>query len=58
MLVKDFEHDKWQKRYFCKYEDGMIYCWCCGTTSFSANEVNDFVGWKYVELYKEDKNIK
>ena len=58
VLVKDFKHDKWKKRYFCKYEDGMIYCWSCGTTSFSANDDNDFVGWEYVELYKEDKNIK
>lgn len=58
VLVRDFEHEEWQKRYFCKYEDDVIYCWSGGCTSFSAKNENDIISWGDVKLYKEDKNIK
>lgn len=33
ILVKDDCDDKWEKAYFAKYEDEMIYAWDNGRTS-------------------------
>ena len=42
----------WFRRYFAKYEDGKIYCFRSGASSFSADE-DDIIDWKYVKLYQE-----
>ena len=54
LVSKDGEN--WLRRYFAKYEDGKIYCFNSGYTSFTI--VNyDFLSnsttWKYVKLYQE-----
>ena len=41
ILVKDDCDDKWEKAYFAKYEDEMIYAWNNGRTSFSARSEDD-----------------
>ena len=43
-----------QKRYFAKYEDGKIYAWYGGATSWSAKS-NLVTGWKYAKL--ADDNV-
>ena len=47
VLVKDFENDIWLKRYFAKYEDGKVYAWSDGATSWSSDDTS---GWKYAKL--------
>lgn len=34
--VRDNQYDEWLPRHFAKYEDGMVYVWDMGCTSFSV----------------------
>ena len=45
----------WKKRHFAKYENGKIYAWCEGLTSFTASDYDDlYTKWDYVKLYEEE----
>lgn len=50
ILVKDDCDDKWEKAYFAKYEDEMIYAWNDGKTSFSARNKDDTFIWDRAKL--------
>ena len=50
ILVKDDCDDKWEKAYFAKYEDEMIYAWDNGRTSFSARNKYDTFVWDRAKL--------
>lgn len=50
ILVKDDYYDKWEKAYFAKYEDEMIYVWSNGRTSFSARNKDDTFIWDRAKL--------
>lgn len=50
ILVKDDYDDKWEKAYFAKYEDEMIYAWSNGRTSFSARNKDDTFIWDCAKL--------
>lgn len=50
ILVKDDYDDKWEKAYFAKYEDEMIYAWNNGRTSFSARSEGDTFIWDCAKL--------
>jgi hypothetical protein len=52
VLVSD-DGEKWCRRYFAKCERGIVYCFSCGVTSFSADIISDVVEWKYAKLYQE-----
>ena len=52
LLVSD-NGEVWDKRYFAKYENGKIYAWVDGKTSFSACGRDDVMVWEYAKLYKE-----
>lgn len=47
ILVRDYERDKWLPRYFAKYEDGVVYAWIDGKTSWTNDEVTR---WEYAKL--------
>ena len=47
ILVRQTKDGEWVKRYFAKYEDGDVYAWDVGRTSWSADGVNT---WKYAKL--------
>lgn len=47
ILVKDHEDKEWLKRYFAKYEDGYVYAWGNGCTSWNADNM---YAWNYVKL--------
>lgn len=51
--VRDTEYNKWKPKYFAKYEDGVVYAWAGGATSFSA-EHEDRIPWNYVKLASEN----
>ena len=36
ILVRDSSFSEWGKRYFAKYENGIVYAWSNGTTSWSS----------------------
>lgn len=47
--------ENWDKRHFAKYENGKIYVWRDGLTSFTVNDKNDYTEWEFSELYEEEK---
>ena len=44
--------DKWFRRYFAKYEDGIVYAWNCGCTSWSETVMTP---WKYAKLAESEE---
>ena len=42
----------WSRRYFAKYEDGIIYAFSDGLGSFTVGD-EGVCKWKYAKLYKE-----
>lgn len=50
VLVKDFEGDKWKKRYFACFKNGKVNTWCGGVTSWSSDGCDDTMSWKYAKL--------
>lgn len=46
---------EWFKRYFAKYENGQIFVWGDGATSWSVYDAEDFmVSWKHTKLAEEE----
>lgn len=57
ILVKDAEHKKWIPRHFAKYEDGKVYAWTYGLTSYTAHDFDDtLISWPIAKLYKEEES--
>lgn len=50
ILVKEYEESKWTKRYFAKYEDGVVYAWNNGVTSWTANDGECVTAWSFAKL--------
>lgn len=49
IFVRAFDEDyKWERRHFAKYENGKIYAWDNGTTSFTARGTT--CDWEYAML--------
>ena len=49
VLVKKCKNDDWEKRHFAKYENGIIYAYDNGKSSFTTDTI---VSWTYGKLYK------
>ena len=50
ILVKAVDNGKWKKRYFAKYEGGVVYAWDGGKTSWNKDCVTS---WNYAKLAEE-----
>lgn len=50
ILVKEYEESNWTKRYFAKYEDGVVYAWNNGVTSWTANDDECVIDWSFAKL--------
>ncbi len=44
--------NEWERRHFAKYEDGKVYCFTGGCTSFTVKD-NSVCEWEYAKLYTE-----
>lgn len=55
IYVRESIDDMWFKKYFAKYENGKIYAWSSGSTSWSAESEDDIISWKYAKLAKPEK---
>ena len=53
ILVTNFEDGKWRKRYFAKFEDGKVYAWVDGGTSWSSD--NKTHKWNYAKLAESEE---
>lgn len=50
VLVRNFDGSNWHKRYFAKYQDGQIFTYNDGKTSWSAQST---INWKQGKLVDE-----
>ena len=44
------DNKEWIKRYFARYEDGNVYCWLSGKTSWTAICEFSIGHWEYTKL--------
>ena len=52
ILVRDSELFAWSKEHFAKYENGMVYTWANGATSWSGEIVSS---WMYAKLAESEE---
>ena len=55
VLVSD-DGKEWSRRHFAKYEDGKVYCFNDGYTSFTIADyayLSNATPWEYCKLYQE-----
>lgn len=57
ILVKDYKEDTWERRYFAKYENGKVYTWLGGATSWSTSGTDDdyMADWKMAKLAESEE---
>lgn len=53
ILVRDFEGSDWFRRHFAKYENGTVYAWDGGDTSWSGGDV--MTAWKHAKLAESEE---
>lgn len=53
ILVRDYEGQEWEARHFAKYEDGVIYTWDGGSTSWTSR--GNVTEWKYAKLAESEE---
>lgn len=53
IFVKDFENSCWYERHFAKFENGKVFSWKNGTTSFTAPDENHVTAWDFAKLAEE-----
>ena len=54
ILVRNSEKNAWKKRYFAKYENGIVYAWGGGTTSWSAYGSDNIIDWEMAKLAERE----
>ena len=52
ILVKEYEHENWVRRYFAKYEGGKVYVWNNGRTSWTEKFMTP---WNYAKLAENEE---
>lgn len=52
ILVRDRAGSGWVRKYFAKYENGTVYAWASGKTSWSAETKYDVIEWDEAKLYE------
>lgn len=52
ILVKNKEDEPWEVRYFAKCQDGVVWCWCYGKTSYTVHDLqfSFLTYWKCTKL--------
>lgn len=53
ILVRDFEGSDWFRRHFAKYENGTVYAWDGGDTSWSGGDV--MTPWNFAKLAESEE---
>ena len=51
LLVRNYKNGEWSKRYFAKYEDGKVYTWINGRTSWNETGI---YAWNYAKLAESE----
>lgn len=50
ILVRDFEDAKWTKRHFAYFENGKVYAFDGGGTSWTSEHHGNTMGWLHAKL--------
>ena len=61
ILVRDNENNEWQRFHFAKYEDGFVYTWIAGATSWTAagyEAGGNVYKWNFAKLAEDEKEHK
>ena len=53
VLVRSCEDGQWTIRYFAGYNDGKVYTWDGGATSWSTDDENQISWWNYAKLSED-----
>ena len=56
ILVKDYLNTPWLKRYFARFENGKVYTFDDGRTSWSVVNDNELSSWKYAKLAESEES--
>lgn len=54
ILVRGSEDGDWLRRHFAKYEDGKIYTWKDGHTSWTVSHDKEVTGWNFAKLVETE----
>ena len=52
ILVRQGNNGRWLERHFAKYENGDVYAWVDGQTSWTGA---DEIKWKYAKLAENEE---
>ena len=55
ILVKNYKNNPWEVRYFAKYQDGVVWCWCYGKTSYTTVDADSNYNWSFAKLPTPDE---
>lgn len=53
VYVRDFDDESWRPRYFARFEDGRIFTWTAGATSFSKDCCENTSWWRQAKLAED-----
>lgn len=48
------DDEEWESRHFAKFEDGRVYAWVDGATSWTANDECDVISWNCAKLAESE----
>ena len=55
MLVKGWGDRVWKPRHFAKFEDGKVYTWMDGETSWTSDDDENITIWTHYKLAEESE---
>ena len=56
ILVRINEDKEWERRYFAKYENGVVYAWNSGCTSWTTHRMTAcMTPWNYAKLAESEE---
>ena len=59
IMVRVNENKEWERRYFAKYQNGIVYAWNSGCTSWTTHRMTAcMTPWIYAKLAEEEKECK
>ena len=55
ILVRQTKDGEWLRRHFAKYENGIVYTWKDGHTSWTVLHDEDVTAWKFAKLAESEE---
>ena len=55
ILVRQTKDGEWLRRHFAKYEDGIVYTWKDGNTSWTVLYDKEVTGWNFSKLAESEE---